>query len=185
MYATKVIIALATLSATFAAPLSQRQAANDVSPVTACKVAQLTPAIASLQQFASQIQASQGSAFGEDPFVFLTAGQKVLPTIISDLATAASAAKAGDLKTTNTHTHTRRFVFLTAGQKVLPTIISDLATAASAAKAGDLKTVLSSITDVQTKFDSVPLDFTDGEVSVADENIASITGDIVKACAGQ
>ncbi|KAF7317238.1 hypothetical protein HMN09_00458900 [Mycena chlorophos] len=144
MYATKVIIALATLSATLAAPLSQRQAANDVSPVTACKVAQLTPAIASLQQFASQIQASQGSAFGEDPFVFLTAGQKVLPTIISDLATAASAAKAGDLKT-----------------------------------------VLSSITDVQTKFDSVPLDFTDGEVSVADENIASITGDIVKACAGQ
>ncbi|KAJ6521990.1 hypothetical protein B0H19DRAFT_1244520 [Mycena capillaripes] len=80
---------------------------------------------------------------------------------------------------------TDNFVFFDQGKKVLPGIISDLADAKTALGAGDLKTVADKIQSVSDAFDTVPLDFEDGEVSVADENIAAITGDILTACAAQ
>ncbi|KAJ6461804.1 hypothetical protein C8R45DRAFT_1028015 [Mycena sanguinolenta] len=78
---------------------------------------------------------------------------------------------------------TDNFVFLDQGKAVLPGIISDLADAKTALGAGDLTTVTRKIQSVSDAFNTVPLDFEDGEVSVADENIANITGDILTACA--
>ncbi|KAJ6564660.1 hypothetical protein B0H19DRAFT_1068184 [Mycena capillaripes] len=77
------------------------------------------------------------------------------------------------------------FVFFDQGKKVLPGIISDLADAKTALDAGDLTTVAGKIQSVSDAFNTVPLDFQDGQVSVADENISAITNDILTACAAQ
>ncbi|KAF7350190.1 hypothetical protein MVEN_01321900 [Mycena venus] len=77
------------------------------------------------------------------------------------------------------------FVFFDQGKKVLPGIISDLADAKTALGAGDLKTVAGKIQSVSDAFNTVPLDFQDGQVTVADENISNITSEILTACAAQ
>jgi hypothetical protein len=76
-------------------------------------------------------------------------------------------------------------VFFDQGKQVLPGIISDLADAKTALGAGDLTTVAGKIQSVSDAFNTVPLDFQDGEVSVADENISAITSSILTACAAQ
>ncbi|KAJ7720225.1 hypothetical protein B0H14DRAFT_3009083, partial [Mycena olivaceomarginata] len=55
--------------------------------------------------------------------------------------------------------------------------------AKTALGAGDLKTIAGKIQSVSDAFNTVPLDFQDGQVSVADENISAITSDILTACA--
>ncbi|KAJ7804083.1 hypothetical protein B0H14DRAFT_2885900 [Mycena olivaceomarginata] len=75
------------------------------------------------------------------------------------------------------------FVFFDQGKKVLPGIISDFADAKTALGAGDLKTVAAKIQSASDAFNTVPLDFEDGQVTVPDENIAAITSDILTACA--
>ncbi|KAF7372801.1 hypothetical protein MSAN_00485900 [Mycena sanguinolenta] len=57
------------------------------------------------------------------------------------------------------------FVFFDQGKQVLPGIISDLADAKTALGAGDLATVASKIQSVSDAFNTVPLDFEDGEHS--------------------
>ncbi|KAJ6451166.1 hypothetical protein C8R45DRAFT_1042392 [Mycena sanguinolenta] len=75
------------------------------------------------------------------------------------------------------------FFFFDQGKAVLPGIISDLADAKTALNAGDLTTVASKIQSVSDAFNTVPVDFEDGEATVADENIANITSEILTACA--
>ncbi|KAJ7761676.1 hypothetical protein B0H16DRAFT_1719316 [Mycena metata] len=77
------------------------------------------------------------------------------------------------------------FAFLDAGKAALPGMITDIAAAQTALNAGDLATMAANVQTFADAFNSVPLDFQDGEVSPADENIASISGDILTACAAQ
>jgi hypothetical protein len=130
--------------------------------VNTCDSASLTPAIDNLIEFANDTQASAG-AFNEDKCV--------------------SQSRISHPR--GVHPVHRSFVFFDQGKKVLPGIISDLADAKTALGAGDLKTVAGKIQSVSDAFNTVPLDFQDGQVSVADENISAITSDILTACAAQ
>ncbi|KAK7019903.1 hypothetical protein R3P38DRAFT_313671 [Favolaschia claudopus] len=77
------------------------------------------------------------------------------------------------------------FVFFNQGKKVFPDVVTALTDAQAAVKANDLKTVATKIQFVDDQLATIPVDFQDGQASVADENLVNIAHDIVIACADQ